>query len=200
MGPPEDVTTAVIEGWPADGLEVRIEPGQRMAEMDPALIDEGIADEMPPEFKWLRFTGRIDADGRAVFRLFHWRDVEPDEVVDLPLADDERRLLIEGLRQWGGPAYPTDEVARFIGVADVKTLFSGGNRICELLREGSALTKLDWQRALVATEVLWASQFYGAPGDWEAVSAWSDEQTLRTLRQLQQHFIGFGPARRPRKK
>ena len=68
--------------------------------------------------------------------------------------------------------------------------------IRRLLDDGSDLTKRDLQRALIATEIVWASNYYGAGNDWEIV-AWDDERTLRTLRQIQRKLAGLrAPPRR----
>jgi hypothetical protein len=128
-----------------------------------------------------------------------WWEVEPDEVVDVELSGDERDLLRQGLLQWGGPTRPTDAVAQVIGFSDVETMHRDGERLRQLLRDGTPLSKRDWQRALVATEIVWASNFYGAAGDWEIVAAgWDDQRTLQTLRQLQRRLAGLRAAPRSR--
>lgn len=38
-----------------------------------------------------------------------------DEPIKIDLAPAEQDLLVQGLAQWGGPASPTDELARAIG-------------------------------------------------------------------------------------
>jgi hypothetical protein len=199
-GPPKAVLTAVLEGWPLGGIECEIEPGQMTLEWS-RLDTEGIPPEWPEsEPVVYRYAGRLDREGRAVFRLFHWSNVKPDEVVDVKLSGDERDLLWEGLHQWGGPTSPTDAVARVIGFADVETMHTEGERIRQLLRDGRSLTKRDWQRALIATEIVWASSFYGAASDWEIVAAgWDDQRTLQVLRQLQGRFLGLGPPPRRRR-
>lgn len=122
----------------------------------------------------------------------HWYERAPEDIVEVPLTVDERDLLWQGLHQWGGPTRPTDAVARVIGFDDVESLHTEGRRIRALLREGAPLSKLDWQRALVAVEIVWASNFYGAGNDWEAVAAtWDDERTLHTLRSIQQKLAGL---------
>ncbi|MBA3261089.1 MAG: hypothetical protein H0T69_01170 [Thermoleophilaceae bacterium] len=69
--------------------------------------------------------------------------------------------------------------------------------IMERLRAGQALAKRDWERALVAIEIVFASSFYGAAGDWEIVSGWDDDRTLRVLRGIQRKLAGFrAPPRR----
>lgn len=85
-----------------------------------------------------------------------------------------------------------------IGFDDVETMHSEGRRIRGLLRRDEPLCKLDWQRALVAVEIVWASNFYGAANDWEAVAGiWDDERTLHTLRSIQRKLAGFrAPPRR----
>ncbi len=85
-----------------------------------------------------------------------------------------------------------------IGFADVDTMHNEGHRICRLLDKGVDLTKRDLQRALIATEIVWASSYYGAAGDWEIV-AWEDERTLRTLRQLQGKLAGLRSPPRSRR-
>ena len=109
-------------------------------------------------------------------RWHRWWELDPDVVVDAPLSNEQRELLAEGLHQWGGPTRPNDALARVIGFNDVETMHAEGRRIRQQLCEGAALTKLDWQRALVALVVVWASNFYGAANDWENVAGgWSDE-------------------------
>ena len=105
----------------------------------------------------------------------------------------------QGLHQWGGPTRPTDAVAQVIGFADVETMQSDARRIRRALRDESPLSKRDWQRALVATEIVLASSFYGAAGDWEIVAAgWDDQRTLGTLRRLQRRLAGLRAAPRSR--
>jgi hypothetical protein len=89
------------------------------------------------------------------------------------------------------PTRPTDALAQVIGFADVSAMFKEGRRIRADLKSGDALCKRDWQRALVAVEIVWASSVYGAAGDWEIVSTWCDEKTLRVLRRLQSKLAGL---------
>ncbi len=120
-----------------------------------------------------------------------WFEISDSEQVEVSLSDEERELLWQGLHQWGGPTRPTDAVANVIGFEDVETLHRDGDRIRHLLRRRGSLTKLDWARALIAVEIVWASEYYGAAGDWEIVSGWSDERTLQTLRSIQRKLNGL---------
>jgi len=127
----------------------------------------------------------------------HWFDVPLDERVELELTADERDLLREGLLQWGGPTRPTDLIAQAIGFSGVDSLHAEGARIREALRNEEPLTKHDWQRALIALEIVWSSSFYGAGDDWEVVAGgWDDDRTLRTLRELQRKLAGLRAAPR----
>ena len=124
-------------------------------------------------------------------------EIAPDEVVDPNLSVEERELLWEGLRQWGGPTRPTDAVARVIGFSSVDGMHAESKPLQGCLKAGEPLTKRDWERALVATEIVFASNYYGAAGDWEVVTGWDDDRTLRVLRGIQRKLAGFrAPSRR----
>ena len=84
------------------------------------------------------------------------------ELVDAGLTDDERAVLACGLIEWGGPATPTDEIARLLGFADVRALHREGGRIARALRSGEGLTSSDWRRALMSTELVFASDLVGS--------------------------------------
>ncbi len=123
-------------------------------------------------------------------------EIEPDEVVDLDLSAEERDLLWEGLHQWGGPTRATDAVARVIGFQTVDAMYVEKELIMEHLRAGQALTKRDLERALISIEIVFASSYYGAAGDWEIVTPWDDDRTLRVLRGIQRKLAGFRAAPR----
>lgn len=63
--------------------------------------------------------------------------------------------------------------------------------ICERLRSGDAMTKRDWQRALIAVEIVWSSNFYGAGDNWAICTGWDDVRTIRVLRGLQDKLAGL---------
>jgi hypothetical protein len=72
-----------------------------------------------------------------------------------------------------------------MGFADVEDLFLQSKRLVPALRKGEPLSRRDWTRALLATEVVFASDVVGSGSDWQATVGWSDEVTIHTLRQLQ---------------
>jgi hypothetical protein len=105
------------------------------------------------------------------------------------LTKDERGVLGRGLREWGGPAAPTDEIARLIGFSDVRALHDDGRRIADAIYAGEPLAPDDWRRALLATELVFASDVVGSGVDWQSTAGISDEETIRLLRGVQRKLI-----------
>jgi hypothetical protein len=107
------------------------------------------------------------------------------------LSPAQRELLAVGLDQWGGPASATDALARVAGFEDVESLHRDGGRIARDLRSGLTLSAADLARALVATELVFASDYYGAGLEWETVTGLDDGVTLLRLRDIQRKLIGI---------
>jgi hypothetical protein len=124
-------------------------------------------------------------------REISWSDVRPDEIVALDLPDVQRELMMKGLMEWAGPARPTDTLARAMGYADPDKLIEGCYRLRTALGEKQEMSKRNWARGLVATEIVFASRYYGAAGEWALTTGWSDEFTLRVLRNLQRSLLGL---------
>jgi hypothetical protein len=57
------------------------------------------------------------------------------ESVHLDLSDDERRLLRQGLREWGGPADLTDPMAIAMGFGGTADFFATAKELSALLEE-----------------------------------------------------------------
>lgn len=113
------------------------------------------------------------------------------ERVDADLTKHERAILACGLIEWGGPAKPTDEIARVLGFTDVRALHDEGRRIARALRSGEALTPTDWRRALLATELVFASDLVGSGMDWWVTTGFGDEATVRLLRSVQRKLVSI---------
>ena len=109
--------------------------------------------------------------------------------VEVDLADEERGLLWRGLLEWGGPARCTEAMAVAMGFEGISGLLNQGQQIAEELRDGRALTRKDWRRALLATEVAFASNVVGSGLDWLTTTGLNDEETLRTLRSVQRKLL-----------
>lgn len=105
------------------------------------------------------------------------------------LTDDERELLWRGLFEWGGPASPTKAMAVAMGFLDVSDLLKEGSRMMADIREGRPLTYVDWRRALLATEIVFASDVVGSGVDWSTTTGLQDEETIRMLRSIQRKLV-----------
>lgn len=110
---------------------------------------------------------------------------EESEPFDLPLTEDERNLLRDGLYEWKGPARVSEEFAIAMRFRDEADLFAEGDRIGRDVTAHVALSALDWARALLATEVVFASDLVGAGRDWATATGRSDRHTIELLREIQ---------------
>lgn len=104
---------------------------------------------------------------------------------EVELSERERYVLSRGLREWGGPAYATDEVARVIGFNSVDELYTEAGRIGDALMAGQALSTADWRATIIATEIAFISWTLGAAHDWQTVTGLTDEETLPLIRSAQ---------------
>ncbi|MGN6330335.1 MAG: GNAT family N-acetyltransferase [Motilibacteraceae bacterium] len=111
------------------------------------------------------------------------------EELDLPLSRDERAVLRAGLVEWGGPARCTEELALAMGFASVADLHQTGAVLAEAIRAGRPLSPRDWSRALLATEIVFASDLVGSGVEWATTTGLGDEETLRQLRSLQRKIL-----------
>jgi hypothetical protein len=116
--------------------------------------------------------------------------VDADEILALELDRRERELLRWGVIEWGGPAKCTEEMARAMGFASVDDLFAQTDRLTSAIAAG-AMSRLDWMRVLLATEVVFASDVLGSGIDWEATSGLSDEDSIAILRRVQRKLAGL---------
>jgi hypothetical protein len=120
-----------------------------------------------------------------------WKD-DPSIPIHLRLSKDERTLLRAGLREWGGPAQCTEEFAVAMGFKDVADLFASGDRISDAIAAGVPISRTDWTRALLATEVVFISSVIGSGSDWQTTTGFDDEVTLGMLRSLQRRVVTAG--------
>jgi hypothetical protein len=111
--------------------------------------------------------------------------VTTDEIAVGDLTDEERYVLSRGLAEWGGPAHCTDALAAAMDFDNAAALLVEARRLRPLIRSGQPLSRRDWRRALIATEIVFASDVFGSGGDWSTTTGFSDEDTIRILRSLQ---------------
>jgi hypothetical protein len=109
--------------------------------------------------------------------------------VRVNLEPDEFDLLVRGLLQWSGPANPSDAVAALLGWRDGPTMATEIRRIADKIEASQDLPPRDWHRALNATEIVFASDRYGAGVEWETCTGLGDAHTVEVLRRLQRKFI-----------
>ena len=123
---------------------------------------------------------------------------DPGELIEVELTDEERFVLKRGLLEWGGPAHCTDAMAVAMGFASVRDLFDESHRILDDLAAKRPLSRLDWTRTLLATEIAFASDVMGSGVEWPVTTGLEDWRTLQHLRQLQRKLIHVEIALGPR--
>ncbi|HYO02499.1 MAG TPA: hypothetical protein VET27_11735 [Mycobacterium sp.] len=109
------------------------------------------------------------------------------ELSDVGLTDDERRLLLAGLMEYGGPAAGASALAPLVGAESVDAFFQLTDRLSAAIKNGQPLSGLDWARALLLTEICWASDILGAATEFGANLP--DERALPALRSLQRKLV-----------
>lgn len=119
---------------------------------------------------------------------------EPTASVDVRLiaiemGEVERRVLARGLAEWGGPARCTEALAVVMGFGSVDDLLVQLQRLGAALSRAEPLRREDWRRALIATEIVFASDVFGSGLDWSTTTGLSDELTINTLRALQRKVL-----------
>lgn len=107
----------------------------------------------------------------------------------LTLTEEESQLLQQGLLEWTGPARCTEEFAVAMGFAGTEDLYHRGIRIRGALAARQALEPMDWARALLATELAFASEVVGTGYGWATTTGWPDDLTVRVLRSTQLKLI-----------
>ncbi|MCA2207381.1 hypothetical protein [Nocardia rosealba] len=114
--------------------------------------------------------------------------MEPDDLVEIELSTDERRLLWWGLGEWSGPANCSENLAIAMDFESVADLLEQERRLRLALEAREVLSARDWRRALLATEFVFASDVFGSGVEWSITTGLRDEETVRTLRRLQRKF------------
>ena len=112
-----------------------------------------------------------------------------EDLVALELSDDEWNLLFQGVLQLGGPTALDDTISRAIGYRDTSELLDHWSRLLAEVKERRPLSRRDWRRAQLATEISFVSGYYGAASDWEICSMLDDATSIRLLRQIQRKLI-----------
>lgn len=109
-----------------------------------------------------------------------------DAPLRVDLDDDERLTLIIGLNDWGGPAHPTDAIATLLRYDGVSEMLHDLTRLKETIEGGGPLSRRDWTRALVATEIVFVSDVFGTGREWVVIQGTPDEYWIGLIRRLQE--------------
>ncbi|QNJ95244.1 hypothetical protein HZU40_13990 [Mycolicibacterium fluoranthenivorans] len=109
------------------------------------------------------------------------------ELAHVDLTDDERRLLLAGLMEYGGPAAGAAALAPLVGADSVDAFFHLTDQLSAAIKDNQPLSDLDWARALVLTEICWASDLLGAASEFG--TNLPDERALPALRSLQRKLV-----------
>ncbi|MGI8667207.1 MAG: hypothetical protein ACR2N4_14465 [Jatrophihabitans sp.] len=112
------------------------------------------------------------------------------ELVEVDLDDGQVELLQAALFEWGGSAKATNKLAQSMGFTDADDLFHGAQRLCEAIRNRQPLSRRDWTRTLIATEVVFASDVLGSGVEWSIVTGLNDSESLAVLRTIQRRLVG----------
>lgn len=104
--------------------------------------------------------------------------MDPEELVNPELDDEDRALLVHGLNEWRGPARCTEELAIAMGFKGLDDFYATGYRLQEAIEQRVPLRRLDWLRALLATEIVFASDVVGSGHDWTFTTGLSDADTI----------------------
>lgn len=112
-----------------------------------------------------------------------------EERVNFDLTDEERFVLRWGIHEWSGPARCTEELACAMGFESVQDLLANSNRLRAAVHSGEPLSRTDWCRLVLATEIVFASGVVGSGGDWRYTVGIDDTTTIRILRSLQRKVV-----------
>ena len=113
--------------------------------------------------------------------------MKPSDALSVDLTDDERLLLVSALIEFGGPAKGAAMIAPLVGAASVDDFFRLTDRLENAIRGKDPLSDLDWARALLITEICWASDLLGAASEFS--TNMSDARALAALRSLQRKLV-----------
>jgi hypothetical protein len=105
------------------------------------------------------------------------------ELVAIELTDEERKLMVLALNEYGGSAQHTYKLlCPVLGQSNLDEWARLVNRLKEAIRNKEPLSDLDWARALFLTEISFGSDLVGSGLDFGRSKA---EYWLGVLRSLQ---------------
>jgi hypothetical protein len=118
--------------------------------------------------------------------------VPATDLLDVTLTELERRVLLSGINEWGGPARCTEEFAVAMGFRSVADLLKASERLHASVKAAEPLAKVDWVRVLLMTEIAFASDVVGSGWDWRSTVGVSDGETIALIRSVQRKIPKAG--------
>lgn len=108
--------------------------------------------------------------------------------VQIDLSERERDFLVTCLKCWGGADHCTEELAVAMGFESVADLFDQIARIVPAIKSNAALSRLDWERTLVASEIAFGNTLFGVAWDWPAVGRIELAEAFALLESIRRAF------------
>ena len=108
-----------------------------------------------------------------------------EDLIVVALTDEERYVLNYGLIDWNGPSECTESLAIAMGFTGLDDLEQESERIAASIMSGQPLTARDWTRALLSTEIIFASEVVGTGGEWRVIHGRDDAYWIQVLRRIQ---------------
>jgi hypothetical protein len=106
------------------------------------------------------------------------------ELVTIDLTDAERRLMYLAINEYSGLAkYGKPLLAPLFGASTIDEFDATLHQLRSAVENSEPLSDLDWARALLLTEISWASDLLGAGTEFETNI--DDDTALPLLRSLQ---------------
>jgi hypothetical protein len=97
-----------------------------------------------------------------------------------------------GLTEWGGRAHCTEPLAVAMGIEGIEgieDLRVQGQRLRATLESKQPLSRYDWTRMLLATEIVFASDVAGSGIEWPTTTGLDDVASLGVSRGLQRKLV-----------
>jgi hypothetical protein len=111
---------------------------------------------------------------------------DAQQTVAIALDDDERALLVAALSDWSGPASGSEALALAMGFSSLGNLFDETSRMSVDIQDLRPMSTLDWTRALLATEIAFASSVLGTGvEEWLTIRGGTSDVWISALRRLQ---------------
>lgn len=111
--------------------------------------------------------------------------------VEGDLTEHERDVIVGAMVEWTSPGRMSRDRAVAIGFGGVDRFHEQLDRLISAVDEARPLIALDCKRGLLATEVCYASDYFGAGWEWETVTCVEDYASLLALRDIQEKLIGI---------